>query len=340
MIRYLEQDDKIETRTMYEDNFPEDPPGFVDYYYQYKTVDNKILVMEETENKLPVFQVMIHLNPFLLSFCKSYVNVNYIVAVATGVKYRKKGKMAEVLRQACVDMHKEQHPFTFLMPANPRVYLSAGFRFFQKREQEALTDSQKSSDLKKIAGLRFESLNEKNMQEAICFANCLLEQRYDIFVTRNKDYYQRNLKELKSENGDILLVKAGSILVGIFSYGKSEAGIQLREEIFLEEYDFPDIIMGFFSGARLHFDRASLMMRILDLNQMVRLLRCKEPFELRVSLKDNWIKENNGTFLIKGDETGGCITQINESDTDCEMDIAQLGVYLFAKISSFIEEWV
>lgn len=61
-IRYLKEQEKCSTRQMYETIFPEDSQAFVDYYYQWKTKDNDIIVMEDKEG----YEVMLHLNPFFM----------------------------------------------------------------------------------------------------------------------------------------------------------------------------------------------------------------------------------------------------------------------------------
>lgn len=149
MIRYLEQNEKQRTRAMYEANFPEDSEQFIDYYYEWKRKDNQILVMEEKEEQMSFlrteemaetgdgFQVMLHLNPYEFRICKEAVKLNYIVAVATDASVRKQGKMAEVMKCALLDMAKEHQPFTFLIPANPKVYLSSGFAFVPSETYEA-----------------------------------------------------------------------------------------------------------------------------------------------------------------------------------------------------------
>ena len=45
--RYLDQKEKEATRTLYESAFPSDGKGFVDYYYQEKMRDNRVLILEK-----------------------------------------------------------------------------------------------------------------------------------------------------------------------------------------------------------------------------------------------------------------------------------------------------
>ena len=46
-IRYLNQEEKERSRKLWEECFPEDSARFLDYYYQEKCRDNRILVLED-----------------------------------------------------------------------------------------------------------------------------------------------------------------------------------------------------------------------------------------------------------------------------------------------------
>ena len=86
-IRYLAPQEKQGTRAMYEEIFPEDSVSFVDYYYEWKTKENKILAMVEDG----VTQVMLHLNPYPVWIHGHCREVPYIVAVAGVCVFPKPG---------------------------------------------------------------------------------------------------------------------------------------------------------------------------------------------------------------------------------------------------------
>ena len=44
MIRYLEQEEKGRTKELWKEAFSEDSTSFVDYYYEEKMKDNRVLV--------------------------------------------------------------------------------------------------------------------------------------------------------------------------------------------------------------------------------------------------------------------------------------------------------
>lgn len=237
MIRYLTREEKGKTKAMYQENFPEDSQAFVDYYYTCKIRDNQILVMEEAG-----IQVMIHLNPYEFQVCGEPVRINYVVAVATAASVRRQGKMARVLKRALLDMAKERQPFTFLIPANPRVYQSAGFVFvpteqypeyegqwISARQRQDLQAAEITGNSGKNLGLhgeaesgirwnreadiRLRRATESDIPAMVAFANEFLSREYDIYPWRTAEYYRRMLAEMACQNGGLVLleqVKAGT----------------------------------------------------------------------------------------------------------------------------------
>lgn len=358
MIRYLSREEKQHTRTMYEMNFPEDEKAFVDYYYEWKIRDNQILVMED-ENEPGQLQVMIHLNPFEFYMCGEKVEVNYIVAVATEASVRKQGKMAQVMKVALQDMAKKHQPFTFLIPANPKVYLSSGFVFVPceryEKEQNLLGERVKRKglniaiepDMELSAASVTEQMTIRkctleDIPKLTRFSNEMLQQKYDIFPYKTEVYYARMLAELEGECGGLMLVVQGEELVGCFSYGQSNDKTEIQEILISSRNDkgIFDGIRETFSDRQINVTDMNYMIRILDIRVLGLLLRSVEPFSLKVQITDDIIEENNGCFEIKADMAGGSITSIAEKDVESCMNIPQLTEFLFGKMKLFIREWV
>lgn len=120
---YLMADDRKFSRAVYETVFAEDSKRFVDFYYEYKTWDNEILVLEEDDQLVS----MVHLNPYTMIVNGYEFRCNYIVAVATLPEYRHRGYMRLLLEQALRDMAEQNMPFTFLMPASESIYAPFDF---------------------------------------------------------------------------------------------------------------------------------------------------------------------------------------------------------------------
>ncbi len=368
MIRYLKQEEKIETRAMYEANFSEDTRAFVDYYYTHKTADNRILVMEEA-GKL---QVMIHLNPYSFRICGQSVPVNYVVAVATDPSVRKQGKMAAVMEKALSDMAAAHQPFTFLIPANYKVYLSSGFAFVPTEKYEEVlqtvevpesqatlqaaevSESRMALQAAEVSGDRvtFQDAENADIPAMSRLANELLEREYDIFPEHTEDYYRRMMAEMECQNGGLVLIRREKSLqgkeqriTGIFSYGREEDQAELQELLAEKECreELVQSINGWLltnPGNSIGASEMNFMFRILELPTLVHMLSCRKPFSMKVHVQDNILSKNTGSYEIRIGRERGTILDIPMEETECTMDISELTRYLFGKMRIFIREWV
>ncbi len=260
-IRYLEQREKRLTRTLYEAAFPEDSKAFTDYYYEWKMIDNRIIVMEGAK-KDGSFHVMVHMNPYRLWINGSICEVPYIVAVATDGRYRRQGKMGQVMSHALRDMGQGQLPFTFLLPADPAYYRGLGFVFFPcqdylDRGGICFGGSASQGSLRAASAGAFEGAvggegvildgtvgggaagfcrsmrksewryaREEDFEKMASFSNKVLRDRCEVYIRRDSGYYRRLLRELASEHGGALLAHSGQELCGalLYSLGGREEG--------------------------------------------------------------------------------------------------------------------
>lgn len=95
------------------------------------------MILAEEDNKI---LGMLHLNPYHIRAGKKTYTLNYIVAVAVWKEYRRRGIMAEMLKKCFNDMHEQQQPFTYLMPANKAYYEPFQFRFVMDWEETMIDD--------------------------------------------------------------------------------------------------------------------------------------------------------------------------------------------------------
>lgn len=121
--KYLPAEERGRTRALYQAAFPEDTERFVDFYYQYKTRDNQILVLEQDGQIVS----MLHRNPYTMIMNGYEFLADYIVAVATEKAFRHQGCMRKLLEKALNDMADQGMPFTFLMPASESIYAPFDF---------------------------------------------------------------------------------------------------------------------------------------------------------------------------------------------------------------------
>ncbi|MCI8417575.1 MAG: GNAT family N-acetyltransferase [Lachnospiraceae bacterium] len=160
-VRYLRQEEKLQSRALYEEMFPEDEESFVEAYYKIKGACNRILVLEEGGE----LRSMLHLNPYRFWMRGEIVECSYFVAVATRPLYRHQGYMRCLLIKALQDLYERRQPFAFLMPAKEAIYTPFGFRKMENEDGEILG---------KASGEE-------------------LSQGYDLFVWKDEDYKRQHI---------------------------------------------------------------------------------------------------------------------------------------------------
>lgn len=354
-VRYLKQWERPATRPMYEAAFPEDSKEFVDYYYKWKTKDNEIIVMEGAKGS-GSFHVMIQLNPHTLSINGTIMDIPYIVAVATDLRYRRQGKMRQVMGYALQNMQRKGIPFTFLLPADPAYYRGQGFVDFPcqdylKTGGICLTEKCRQEMINKPSADVWRHALFDDAAVMAAFANQVLASKCGIYIKRDIYYYHRLLEELRAEHGGVLLSGKGKVQ-GIIPYSISctdgEVTAEIRE--FLSDNDVSKeeaerICREALRGAgrevdKVKFTVSRMMVRLINLSALVSLLQSEKPILYEVKVADSVIEENNGCFRIEIDSGGGNISQIEEKEARQQMDIAELAEGLFQDVSVYLNEWV
>ena len=336
---------------MYEEIFPEDPASFVDYYYQWKTKENEILVMEEDG----MCQVMLHLNPYTLWLNRHLKKVPYIVAVATWKGCRRKGKMGRVMERALQDLEKQQVPFAFLLPADPAYYRGQGFVFFPSQRGIGPAKAQEDGVGAADAGnsgefCDWDRAGAEDIPELVAFSNTILQREYHIFIKRDAQYYRRLFAEIGAEHGGILLLKSTGhiceepMLKGILVYGidQQENRAEIRELLLAEDMEGQQgpLCKRAFPGMELTFSEFQMMLRIASLKDFVSVLKREIPCCYRVKVKDSIIPQNCGRYQIELCRDGGRMQEIPEEDVQEELEIGELAQLLLADVHVSLREWV
>lgn len=360
-IRYLRQEEKQATRPMYESAFSEDSQEFVDYYYSHKMKDNEIMVMEGAEQDSS-FHVMIHLNPHNLSIYGHRRRIPYIVAVATGIAYRRQGKMSAVMAQALQDLAAGGVPFTFLLPADPAYYRGQGFVFFPSQPYHnrggVCFAGESSQEVIRAASLEVASAggwrraSAEDAAEMAVFSNQVLEHRCEVFVRRDEQYCSRLLEELAAEHGGVLLSENWQGITGLIFYSISSSQgtvsaevkeLLLKEDVTNKEAEqiCSDALEK--TGCmveRISFTSSRMMVRLASLISFVPLLRSEKPIRYQVQVTDALVAANAGCFRIDINSGGGSIRRIHRADVREHLDITELTERLFRNTSVYLHEWV
>ncbi len=290
MLKYLDNSEKDKTREIWEIIFKEDTKEFLDYYYTYKNIDNKILCKYVDNN----IASMLHLNPYNILMGSKIYKTYYIVAVGTLKEHRKKGYMAEILNKSLNDMYKENIPFTFLRPAKKEIYLPFEFEYIYDHNYLSLSND----------GLKEVSICEEDYEELANFTNDILMKKYNVFCLRDYNYIKVLHQEVKSENGDIVKLFDENKFVGYYVYwGIKE---KIVRDIFLDD-KFTNITS----------TKPLVMARIVNLYEFFKNFSLKdtvtEPINICLNIKDNIIKENNGIFRLTVSNNSSYIERINTS---------------------------
>ncbi len=287
----LTQEEKADTRALYEEVFSEDSKGFVDYYYTEKTKDNRIYAVKEDGE----LRAMLHLNPYVLSVNGQEKEVDYIVAVATRKDFRRRGYMAALLNQSLKDMYREGRSFTFLMPAAESIYLPYDFRTVyeqQKRYYEEGADY--PYPMKSVA--------EGDCTELSAAAERYLEENFQVYVRRDEAYYRRLLKEYAGDGGCLMLGKRDGEIADC--------------RIFM-----PD-------GTEK--EKPKIMVRIVDVRRMLMSVRVKSLIGVCFHITDPVIEENNRCVVVTGTEFSGVMLMDSRPEnSEGTVTIAALAEFLF-----------
>ena len=297
---YLPQEEKKETIPLWKACFPEDTDRYLDYYYQEKVKDNRILAKKEDGKII----TMLHRNPYKIHMRDKLWEADYIVAVATEENHRGRGHMREVLTKALRDMNLEGRPFTFLMPAAEAIYLPFDFRFVWKKPRLVLK-RQAEETLEKVP-----VSGEADWEKAGQFMEKWLAERSQIYTFRDTAYVRRLLRELESEDGELYFLKGeGEEPLGLQGLTgrekKDQALLYAREGLFEEKEG-----------------KTGIMARITALREFLPAfsLNVPESLTLNLEVEDKLIPENEGSFFWSLDEQG---SSVELSQNNREMQAAQ-----------------
>ena len=308
MIRYLEQEEKILTKPLYQEAFFEDSAGFVKYYYSEKIKDNRILADIEDGVKS-----MIMLNPYTISVFNKKYCLDYIVAVATKKEYKRQGYMRRLLDKTLIDMNEIKVPFTYLIPANKDYYLPFDFSFVaRKNEYNADLSSFKKSV---ISGVK---LDIGVAEKILDFINTEVSKDNDVYTYRDMHYFERELKEISSENGFINIYRKGDEIVAYESFWGIEK-VELKERIVSSDI------------ATREYGKENIMVRITDVAELLSNFRAGKNIDIIVKINDNIIESQNAFFRIEMGKDFAKIGKIvnTEGSAFVEFAIADFTAWIF-----------
>ena len=200
-IRYLENEEKINIRPLYEKTF-DDSKEFVDYYFDGPVYDNDVLVLENEGEILSKLQLI----PKRMVYQGDICLVHYIYAVATDENHRHCGYMEKLLERAFDDLTKKGEPFTYLVPVNPAVYKKFGFRVAYLKPKYKF--KQEPCQMKVYHPNKMDSVILTGLSRQI------LTSGYDTYLVHDEAYFDQLFTMLELEKGYLIYHMEGEKLTG------------------------------------------------------------------------------------------------------------------------------
>lgn len=340
----------------------QDPEPFAQYYYEQMYPNNKVYTMWSEEEDDPTTEValqmqtiqpqklcgMIHLNPYKTKIGQTIQEIDYIVGVAVDEKMRRQGIMRTMLQEVMRTMRNERKPFTFLMPASEAYYTPFDFRFAFSRYRWSIKEKDGvDTNPKQGTNIKFLPYNIDQIEALQTFCETTWKQ-FDVAPIRTKSYIERLQEELASESGQLLLVYEEETLIGYMTYAKEESKTIIRECVIkkdvervieaFQQWDSNralDVYLDWFHTLSEETRKTmtiipTIMIRILDIEAMLSLLRAKSKQRYVIQVVDPMLEENNGIYEWQVDQHHSTVTRMeDESQVEQTLTIAQFVEIVF-----------
>lgn len=347
MIRYG-IDDIEKAKEIWKENF-NDNEEEIDFYFKNIYRENNFLMLEESGE----IKASLHENPYDISFNKNILPSFYIVAVAVSPEYRGKGYMKKLLNHSLKNAFSNNRDIVFLSPINTEIYSNFGFGYISglehyelKLEDIPFNNIDKDIEIKKASEDNFNSIVELYNRKM---------KNSNIYLKRDKEYFNRIKKEVENENGKIYVFSKEKRTVGYLMCYFRENEIFAREFFYFDietaktmlafiktfkEY-YPNLKVATPQGSNFNFlfanqlkiekrENPYILGRILNVKNILSYLNIKD-FNLKIKVRDNIIEENKGVFSINKD---GNIEKLDIIDNwDIDIDIRDLATLVSGYMS-------
>lgn len=349
-IRYGNDKDKIKAEYIWKECFT-DSENEVRFYFDELYRKENFLLMEDGEKEI---RASLHENPYEMIMNNEKLSSFYIIAVAVSPQYRGKGYMGELIRYSLRNAREKGLDFVFLSPINTEIYRRYGFGYMSSLEKYSISMENipferidRAYEIKKAS-------EEKNLYEDLIEIYKEKMKNSFAYLERDENYYRRALKEMENENGDIYIFYLENKAAGYISLYKREGSLEVRELFGLDkkviesmfafikihkEY-YPELIIKAPVNSNMNFyihDQTSMekiefpfiMGRIVNVENMLKRLHI-EDIELKISVTDKVIEENNGVYEIS---VYGAVSKKDRIESDIEIDISDLNHLIFGYFS-------
>ena len=328
-----------------------DGPKFTEYYFNNKYKNYNTIVVEEEANIVSSLQ----LNQYKIKLNDKEYSTSYVVGISTLPEVRGRGYMKHIMDFTLNELYKKDQLVSILMPIDYRLYRKYGYEHcYDQIEYEINMEDLRG--FKSLGSLKKASLNHIN--EMINIEESFLENLNGI-VVRDENYYKNLFKEVESEDGHIYIhenegsdgyiiyfINGESIFVRELYYKNINAlkgmlrfiynhNTQCKKVNITSPVD--DKIRFILSNPRTVTMKLKpfMMGRIINFKSFLESLNIEgnNQSSLIISLKDDYIKENNKIFKITL-ENNQLSVEEGKFDYDVEFNINTISQLAFSYISA------
>ena len=218
----------MERRVNFSKNFQrEDSRKNSDYYYTRKTADNEILCHGRGRG----YSFDSGWNSYKLRINQRCFPTNYIIAVATEERYRRRGWIGILLKHAMRETYKQKRAVYIFDAGSGAICYWYDFRFVYRQRQCEVVGKEKQEGAPEILFAK-----ESDCAKLAEFANNYLKEK-QVVAVRDKNYYLTTLQEDRKANMAKLLLQNGKVTSWTrYVYAKGEK-YEIREPLFFCEDD-------------------------------------------------------------------------------------------------------
>lgn len=360
------------TRILWEEVFSEDSMGFTDYYFENKAAGNIGYVIGEDP-----YEAMMFRTPYRVQIGEELREISYIVGVATRKECRHRGYMKALLNRSFEEMYREKQAFTFLMPANPKIYEPFDFRYIYERDIWKLKDVLRQASWLESLTVNAEVEEENGEIKAAQWTESItsgkmpnqenafhknMDGLYSVVQLQEQcpkfpimkllaEFANRQLKEHYNVfvNRDEAYYERqlkesraqnGDIYV-FFRRGELQAYFLYAnedDEIFIQEViEKEKGILDFLQKEKEK--KPVIMARIIHLEEMLKLVRDKKETKVILRIRDEMIEENNGVYQWEISEKGSKVRKLEDHvQAEISLHIRELSNLILQRV--FINEIV
>ncbi len=314
-IRFAKESDKNNIIDIWNYCF-DDGPKFTDYYFNDKYKHENTIVVEDDEEIVSSLQ----LSQYNLKLNDKIYDTSYVVGVSTFPQARGKGYMKHIMDFTLNELYRKNQLVSILMPIDYRLYRKYGYEHcYDQIEYEI--------DIADLSGFKSKGFLKKakldNINDLINIENNFLKDLNGTII-RDENYYENLFKEVESEDGHIY-IHEDELKDGYIIYFINNENIFVRE-LYYNNLNALKGILRFLYNHNTQCKKVTIsspiddkirfilsnpktaniklkpfmMGRVINFKKYLESLNIKsnENLSINISVKDDFIKENNKIFKI------------------------------------------